>query len=272
MAYGKWQIGLEIQDDAIRALALVTRPNTVRMCRWWYLPLPAGCVVAGRVVEPAVLTRLLAQWRRTLPFYHTLRPGFPAFRTLVRQIPAPAGHLNETECQSYVSGATARQLGMAPQTLALDYCSSPGGKGYTVTAAQQNEVSQLRRCITQARLNLVSLTPDACALSAFIPALPPPLRGLVNGYAGKWYLASQDYWGWAEGPAVTTFEQACAVLNLPPNEVAWCNLPESIAPPSTPSFDPWCVFTHLQPPLPRDPANWAIAIALALREPCHEAG
>lgn len=266
MTYEQWQIGLEIQEDGIRALALTARRGALRLRRWWQLPLPHGCLVGGVVAEPEALTAVLRQWRKTLPGWHRLRLGFPAHRTLLRQVPLPTARLSEPECERYIAGAAARQVGVAAETLALDYHPTADGKALSVIAAQQGEVACLMRCARQARLNLTAITPDASAPGALVRHLSAPLRGLVSWHSGKWYLACDTHWGWGEPPAVTTFEQACALLGMAPHDAAWCALPAGVAAPEAQAFDPWRTFTHLQPPLPLEPEKWLVPIGLAVGE------
>ena len=265
MTYEQWQIGLEIQEDGIKALALVSRGGQLRLRRWWQLALPPGCISNGSVAAPDALIATLTTWRKTLPWRHRMRLGFPAHRTLIRQVPFPTAPLNAPECERYIAAATARQLGLAPEALMLDYQAATDKRHFIVTAAQREEVARLSDCIGRAGLRLSAVAPDANALCTLLSRLGAPLRGVVSWQAGKWIMACGNHWGWADAVTVTAFEQACALLGTPADETAWCELPPDITAPAAQHFNPWSLF-GAPSSLPPRPLSWLTTIALAAGE------
>lgn len=118
MIVGKWQIGLHIQSDSIVAVALVRKRCGWRQQRWWRFPL-----APHHDGEPRrqALIEALTPWRAQLPRYSSIRLGFPAQRTLQRELPRPATTLCEPECEAWLGAVAARQLSLPPDALAFDY-------------------------------------------------------------------------------------------------------------------------------------------------------
>lgn len=271
MAFRLWQIGLEIQQDKIRALAMSRHGRGWRLRRWWQKPLPPGCIEAGRITDAAVLIAELKAWRSQLPLNYVLSMAFPAHRTLVRHVPAAASQLREPECETYVAGATARQLSMDPAALSMDYLAAVEDAGYAVTTARHQEVDVFQRCAIQARLALSAITPDASAVGALLPFLPNGVNAIAVWQAPHWYYASAGRWAWSDASALSGVDTVCQALGMPVEAIAWCNLPDDAHTDVMAVFDPWCVFTHLQPPLPSDLQQWAVPIGLALGSGRYEA-
>lgn len=205
MAFKTWQIGLEIQQQTLRAVAVQRQRQGWQLRHWWHLPLPESTFREGVLQSPENLMTVLGQWRRELPLRHQLRVAFPTQRTLQRAVPAADNRLQETARESYLVAAAARQLQMQPAQLSWDYTPMPQDACQLfVTAARQSEVKGLLGCLNKQRLFPVTLTPGASVL--------PALSHLVDSDE-PFFLVHREYdsWLWATSGAVSTWAGSTAV-------------------------------------------------------------
>ncbi|MTD37308.1 hypothetical protein GIX45_01420 [Erwinia sp. CPCC 100877] len=262
MAFGNWRIGLDIQDDVIRAVAVSWRRGAWRLQRWWRLPCDGDD-------EEKKISTALNGWYRQLPSGYCLCVGFPTRRTLQREIPAPPSGLSELQYSHYVASATGRQLQMSEQTLCLDFRPVHGESRFAVTAARASEVDKLATRIRQARLKLTAIAPEACALFSFLPFIHHQNDSdmadgcLVYRTAAEWLWVCQTRWGSIachEAPDCATL---CQCLAMTPQRLVCCS-PGALAGEGVRDFNPWHALSRLQPPLPEDGEGYAIALGLAL--------
>lgn len=262
MANGRWQIGLHIQEDSIRAVAVSRKRSGWALCRWWHLPAPENRWREGMMVGDEALVQALRKWRAQLPRGHRLRMAFPAQRTLQRMIPRPGGTLCESECEAWVARATARELHLPAQSLWLDYTLAEDSARFCVTAAQSQEARTLLENARAPGLNPEAITPDACALNAFWPYLPAGVQLIACEEAGLWLWASRSRWGTADGQglmAVAEQQQRKA------HEIAICGSPPAQAQGCL-RLDPFSFLSYQQPPVVKEAARYAVALGLALGE------
>ncbi len=262
MAFGNWRIGLDIQKDALRAVAISQRRGIWRLQRWWRLPCDGDD-------EEKRISAALNGWYRQLPLGYYLCVGFPTRRTLQREIPSPPPGLSELQCAHYVASATGRQLQMPEQTLCLDFCSVFAESRFAVTAARASEVGRLAAMIRQARLRLTAIAPEACALFSFLPFISHHDDSdmadccLVYRTAAEWLWVCQDRWGSIpchEAPDCATL---CQRLATTPRRLVCCS-PGALTGDGVRDFNPWLALSRLQPPLPEEGDGYAIALGLAL--------
>ncbi|WP_049292929.1 hypothetical protein [Franconibacter helveticus] len=262
MANGRWQIGLHIQKDSVRAVALSRKRGGWALCRWWHMPAsdrlwPDGAAIAG---EP--LTQALRQWRAQLPRGHSLRVAFPAQRTRQRDIPRPAGLLCESECESWLAGAAARELHLPTESLWLDYTLGEAPARFQVTAAQRRETEALLASFQAAGLQPETLTPDACALAAFWPSAPDNVQLIACKGADAWLWASRSRWGVSEHGELLAQARE---MNISAQQIAICGaLPEDAS--NCLQLDPLCFVTFQPPPLLKEAACYTVALGLAMGE------
>lgn len=255
MAFGHWQIGLHIQQDSVISVALGAGRTGWALRRWWHIPLPKGTVENGQLHAPQQLHTALAPWRASLPQRHRVRLAFPAARTLQRKLPRPAIALRENELTSWVSQAMAREVEMAAADLRFDYTEDALEPAYCVTAAQHKDLAALLALAASLHLNLVAITPDACALQPFIPFLLPPASCLVWEDNWQWLWATRSGWGRRAREDIPTLSELAPHLGLRESDIAVCK---------EDGFDPWIAVAQRQPPLPTCSARFAVAIGLAM--------
>lgn len=269
MMFATWQIGLDIQHESIRAVAVQRQRQGWQLRHWWQLSLPEGTFRDGLLMNAEAFTKALADWRKELPVRHQLRVSFPTQRTLQRSVPAPDMRLAEPACEAYISSATARQLQMSPGQLCWDYLPSQDvAAPHLIVAARQTDVAALLKSLAAIRLYPAALTPGACALPALVtPCQLEKCQYLVHHEGNHWLWASTDTpprWGWADTQATPTIFDLCQQLKTGPELIALSDalpapLPEGVLP-----LDAWRTFSRLQPPLPRHGGIFTVAIGLAI--------
>ncbi|MCU6667951.1 pilus assembly protein PilM [Enterobacteriaceae bacterium H4N4] len=255
MAFKIWHTGVHIQQDKILAVALVREKTGWGLRRWWQLPLAVGTVSEGQILKPEQLTAALAEWRKMLPLHHRIFLAFPASRTLQRTLPRPAMTLRDSEQVAWITSAMNRELDMAHDALRFDFAEDTFSQTFHVTAAQNKEISTLLELAKALRLRLAAITPDAGALTHFLPFLATPVQCIAWRDKDQWLWAMRHQWGrrgLAEAPDV---EQLAALLALGVEEIVCCEAGR---------FDPWSLLTRSQPPLPENGADFSVALALAM--------
>lgn len=269
MVISTWQIGLEIQCQTLRAVAVKRQRQGWQLRQWWLIPLPENTFREGVVQVPENLIKALAQWRRELPLRHQLRVAFPTRRTLQRPVPTPDNRLCEPARESYLAAAAAGQLQMLPAQLSWDYTAMPQDTAQIrVIAARHSEVQQLLTNLAGQRLFPVSLTPGASVLPALGRLCSPDRpRLLVHREQDHWLWAKpgeEPDWGWVDVRQARTFSDLCLQLAVEPQEVAFSSalaepLPQGVLP-----LDAWRALARLQPPLPPHGGSFTVAIGLAI--------
>ena len=63
MAFKTWHTGVHIQQDKVLAVALVREKSGWGLRRWWQLPLAAGIIRDGQILQPEQLAAALREWR-----------------------------------------------------------------------------------------------------------------------------------------------------------------------------------------------------------------
>lgn len=259
MTLQRWKIGLHVQNNSIRAVALILRRGGWKLCRHWQIPV----VQTGFYHQPDPLIHALTRWRNSLPLRHEVRLGFCAARTVQRQLPNP-GVLRETECERYIASSTAQQMQIEAGKLCWDYYLSHNGDKLNITAAHHEEIALFRRCAQRLGFNLVAVTPDACALAGFFPWLPAQVEAVVFYDSEHWLWATREQWGALNIPPQSGFSQLCSQLALRHDQIMWCgNLPETPAAPAS-VLDPWLPVSYPSAPPATVDGSYVIALGLAI--------
>ncbi|MCT4703461.1 pilus assembly protein [Enterobacteriaceae bacterium H20N1] len=269
MVITAWQIGLEIQHETLRAVAVQRRRQGWQLRHWWLIPLPENTFREGVLQSPENLIKGLAQWRRELPLRHQLRVAFPTQRTLQRPVPTPDNRLQEPARESYLAAAAARQLQMTPAQLSWDYTAMPQDPAQLrVIAARYSEVQEMLTSLAKQRLFPATLTPGASVLPALGslcgPAKP---RFLVHRECDHWLWATssdEPEWGWVDARQAQTFSDLCLQLAVEPHEVAFSSAVAEPVPSGALPLDAWRALVRLQPPLPQHGGSFTVAIGLAI--------
>lgn len=195
MAFKTWHTGVHIQQDKVLAVALVREKSGWGLRRWWQLPLAAGIIRDGQILQPEQLAAALREWRQLLPHQHQIFLAFPAARTLQRTLPRPSMTLRDSEQTAWIAAAMSRELEMAPDALRFDYAEDTFSNAYHVTAAQNKEVATLLELARELRLRLATITPDAGALAHLLPFVQAPAQCVAWRDRDQWLWAMRHQWG-----------------------------------------------------------------------------
>ncbi|MHA6312920.1 type IV pilus biogenesis protein PilM [Pantoea sp. S-LA4] len=265
MAFHTWQIGLDIQNRQICALALQPQRDGWQLRHWWQQRLPQDTLRNGVLQSSPELLAALTAWRQRLPRRYSLRVGLPAQLVLQRSLSLPAQPLSEPALGHYVQAAARRLFPLEPDALALDYRPDAQSGQLCVTAARLEMIDQWAAPLLQA-----GLTPQVFELTT--EALKR-LAQQARLAAGAVLVLQQDKrWLWSDGQTAAdagdaislealqqqAFPQASALFVCASQPVAW--------PATAKPFSPFDLIPFQQPPLPANPGAFALAAGLALRD------
>ncbi|MGM3162691.1 type IV pilus biogenesis protein PilM [Dickeya undicola] len=296
MAYPIWQVGLDIQNGVVRALAVQRRRHGWQLRHWWQLPLPGGTLSGGSLHHPAALCTVLRQWRQELPRFVSLRLGFPASRVLQQRLTMPDRRLREPRRGEYIARMAAKALPISGDDLALDYRPDPQTPNtLLVTAARQTELNIWLHCLRDAGLqpDAVDITPCALRCMAAQAGLATD-HLLLHRFDDHWLwvaplgepLAFGTFYpddihsddrhsdsmsgrsdGIATSPDVLKYVSTCYQNNASHQAYLSASVPAylQLLPATLIPWSPLSAFERQQPPLPAFPAAFAIAGGLAIR-------
>ncbi|WP_145591572.1 type IV pilus biogenesis protein PilM [Yersinia rochesterensis] len=287
-----WQVGLDIQMEAIRALAVVRRRYGWQLRYWWHQTLPSGALREGILQQPDVVSDKLKLLRKQLPRHISLRIALPAQRILQQTIPLPDRRLREPERTGFINAEASKLFPVNSQELALDYRAEAGSE-LLITAARQSEIHQWQACLQQANLPspVIDITPCALRYMATAAGLSGTYW-LVHRLAHEWLWVSSSEMPFIFGVVPIEIDeiQECdrvrsfnpltanpltALLaqlhthhpqpNDNPVKVYYSSMIDESPPENTTRWSPFAAFAQYQPPLPSSPAAFMLAGGLALR-------
>lgn len=259
MTYRCWKIGMHIQPDTIRAVAVTQGRNGWQLRQWWQIP----CVQTETALQTNILAQTLTHWRRSLPVRHEVYMAFCAARTVQRQLPRPMA-LHESQCEHYIASATAQQMQMPVGDLCWDYQTAINEDKFYVTAAHRHEVAMLRNCAQTLGLNLKAVTPDASALSSFYPWLEEKIKAIIFYNGIHWLWSTYSQWGSLPPHSGDDVKEICHKLTLDSDEIVCCGHISASLPPSLTDFDPWQILNAPRLPRPAATGHFAVALGLAI--------
>lgn len=258
MAFRCWQMGLHIQQDNVFIVALQRTRSGWGLRRWWQLPLPPSAQQ-----DDAALLAVLKPWRRELPWQHAVRVAFPANRTLQKKLPLASMTLRDAEQKQWIASAMSQQLEMNADALCFDYHLAESAACWNVTAAQQGDVARLQHLAKTLRLQVTSITPDACALQALVTQTEVQDAVLVWPDHQQWLWASREGWGHCAFQDARSLTQLADWLSINPQRLVRCSALAA----GERCFDPWSAVVQKHPPLPVNGDDFAVALALAMGGP-----
>lgn len=271
-----WQVGLDIQDHSIRALAAQRRRNGWQLRHWWQQALPYSALRAGHLESSAMLVALLKQWRSRLPRHISLRIALPAQRVLQQTLPLPDLRLQEPVRHDYITTQGLKQFPLDSQTLAMDYRQAqPNTHQLLLTAARQQELQQWLHCLQLADLHpqVIDIAPNALSMMAAFAGLAPD-AGLLHRLESEWLWVAPRAMSFAYGvlpageavgvkQALAALRSACPAMGA--KEVYYSSVLDEAAPEGAMPWSPFTAFSRLYPLLPAQPMAFVLAGGLALR-------
>lgn len=265
MAFQHWQIGLDIQNGQLCALAVERRRHGWQLRHWWQQPLPHDTLRNGVLQTSAVLQEMLTRWQRQLPKRYSLRVGLPPQLVLQRTLPLPAPALCEPALSRYVAASASRLFPVEAASLALDYRPADTPDKLSVTAARREAISQWLLPLQQA-----GLQPEVFELSSL--ALLQVALQMALRPASLLVHPLQTHWLWAmtgEATACGTSAEPLSVAHLhatfPQADTLYCTSPPPLPEADVQLLQPFSLLRYQQPPLPAQPGAFAVALGLALR-------
>lgn len=266
MIFPGWQIGLDIQTESARAVAVQRSRQGWQLRQWWEIPFPAGIFENGFLSRPGLLSGLLDGWRKSLPHRHQLRVSFPAQHALAGRVSLPEADLCDTAEEEYVAYSIARLLHIPASELYCDYRRYHDG--LAVTAVRQADIHALLACLKRTKLRPVSVTP----CDRVLQALPKESYSaacdyLVHEEHGYWLWAAcdGDACGWQDKTQAPDLAALCLKLNVAAENIAF----SSACPAQPPTegvntLDVWQLIARQYPPVPANKGSYTLALGLAL--------
>lgn len=264
MAFHTWQIGLDIQNRQICALALQPYRDGWQLRHWWQQRLPQDTLRNGVLQSSPELLAALTDWRQRLPRRYSLRVALPVQLVLQRLLPLPTQPLSEPALGHYVQAAARRLFPLEPEALALDYRSEAPGKPLCVTAARLEVIDQWAAPLLQA-----GLVPQVFELTT--EALKRLAQQAGLGAGSVLVLQQEDRWLWSDAQTATDAGEANSLDALHQqafpraSHLFVCASQPTAWPAGATPFSPLDLLRYKQPPLPEHSGAFALATGLALR-------
>ncbi|WAT08484.1 type IV pilus biogenesis protein PilM [Rouxiella badensis] len=278
MRHCSWYVGLDIQNDYARAIAVQRRRNGWQLRHWWQQPLPQVVMRQGILHETEQLIAILSRWRHSLPSTISLRICLPAQRIIQVRLPLPDNRLKEPHRHTFISASAAKQLPLAMESLAIDYRVEPcDDQRLIVTAARREELAQWQHCLAQARLfpEVIELTP--CALQSAASAAGVSRESLLlHRLSDGWLWASPHglpfQFGLFDDDEVAdpnslgpTLAPLYLAHKLCDGDIYYTSVVDTAPPKGVQNWSPFAAFSQMSPPIPPNCGAFAIAAGLAVR-------
>ncbi|WP_213993269.1 pilus assembly protein HofM [Sodalis sp. dw_96] len=280
MAFRHWQVGLEIGNSTVRALAVQRRRRGWLLRHWWQHTLPAASLNDVEGLPCPGVGRLLAGWRKHLPGSISLRVCLPAHLFSQRRIKAPDRRLREPERGLYIASHSRRHFPEDSGPLLLDYRDDPlVPHTLLVTAARQTAITQWQSCLSAAGLDpqIMDFMPCALRCMARHAGLEREFT-LIHGLGRDWCwvspLSCPLEFGFVRREDTVDFVTLRRMIcrQYPGERGAVC--PEayyssntgSAVPEGALPWPPFDTFWQIYPPAPPCPQAFLIAGGLALRQ------
>ena len=267
MIFPGWQIGLDIQREGVRAVAVQWHRQGWELRHWWHFPFSEPLLTDNIFSQPDILFNALDGWRKQLPNRHRLRVSFPAQRTSQRQASMPDNDLSAAVHEDYIAYTAAQQLQIPASQLYCDYLEQDGV--LNVTAARQSDVDRLLTCLKSVQLIPSIVTPCDKVLYALPETCyPPECHYLIHEEPEYWLWANaggKGASGWQDKRQSPCLSALCQCLETSAEKMAFssacCEDKPTLA---VKILDVWQLLTRQYPPLPQQKGRFTLALGLAL--------
>ena len=273
-----WQVGLDIQAGFARAIAVQRRHYGWQLRQWWEHPLPPLSLRGGILHETTALSAILSNWRRTLPVKISLRICLPAHRVMQHSLPLPDARLSGAARSAFTLASGAKHFPLSVEQLVMDYRAAPmDAQNIIVTAARREEMQQWQRFLAESHLvpEVVELAPCALQLAASCAGESAD-KLLLHRLDEGWLWVSPHglpfQFGVFDAQEVKDISQLAGLAKeqyraakLCDEEMLFSSSRVEELPLGVGAWSPFRALTQLSPPLPANPAAFALAMGLALR-------
>lgn len=264
----RWQVGVDIGPGRMYAAALARRREGWQLRRWWQSDVPEALFGGGRLQQPRRLGEWLRAWKRELPAQASIRLGLPPAQVMQRLLPCPDPLLSPAMRQEVLRMTVEKQFHLSCQELAYDYApaASPG-TGLMVTAARRHDLLGWLEALDIAGLAPAAMDVTPCALRRVAAQCGTPADKLLLHRTAQTLLwASPHPLPLAFGSVDTGVDdtlQALYAARQAGVAVDGCLTSGAVDDDGAP-WSPFSFLTLLQPPLPRSPHDFSLALGLAL--------
>lgn len=265
MIFSGWQIGLDIQAEGARAVAVQRSRQGWQLRQWWDIPFPAGTFDRDCLSRPALLSGRLACWRKALPRRHQLRVSFPVQYRVADNISPPEVDLCSVAEEEYIACRISQLRHIPAAELYCDYLRH--NDDLAVTAARQRDVHALLACLTCIRLRPVSVTPCDNVLQALPKeSYPAACDYLVHEEPTYWLWAACNggRCGWQDKTQTPDLAALCLKLNAAAGNIAFSSACPGQQPRAGHALDIWQRIVRQYPPIPANKGRYTLALGLAL--------
>ncbi|MBW7981278.1 hypothetical protein ES150_01720 [Enterobacillus tribolii] len=262
----RWQTGVDISPGGMCAVALSRRRDGWQLKRWWQLSPPADLFCDGRLQRPRQLGEWLRDWRRELPANARIRLGLPPAQVMQRYLPRPDRQLSPAVRQEALRIAVEKQFHLSCKEMAYDYApAARDGDGVVVTAARRRDLQGWLDAMSVAGLtpDAVDITPCALRRVAALCGTPPDKLLLYRTSQTLLWVSPRPQplaYGCVAAGDDDVSQAVCAALQAGFTGDGY--LLSGAAAPA--EWSPFGFLRQLQPPLPRQPQDFTLALGLAL--------
>ncbi len=280
MFAAKWNIGLDIHDNELYAIATVRRSSGWHLCGYWQKTLTNKSKKLDTLLQPDWI-KPLKEWRKTLPRKLSLRIALPVQSVLQQSITLPNIKFNKHELDAYITSVITKIFPFPANQLYYDYSLFMRQKEQMllITAARRSDIEtwQDYLCKAQFYADIIEIVPNAIRYAAMCANCLPNML-LAHNINAHWLLISplsKEYQYTLQPiqqcPLSDLIQQANKSLKLTsePN-INSILVSGKISPEWEPacyrSWSPFNAFVHSTKPLPTNVSMYVIACGLALRE------
>jgi pilus assembly protein HofM len=281
MYLSKWNIGLEVQNNAFCAVAIQKKRYGWQLRGWWQVPLQHSLYNQQGLSDPQGLTKILRSWRRLLPKSVSIRFALPECLTLQQRIPYPQQQPTRQELDWYVEASLNTLFPLPAQELSVDYQlnSASGQNQIIITAARKNELALWVTALSEADLtpDVVDIAPAALQVSAHFAAVPRDNLLihkmnhellLVSPLSHRFSFERINRIDWPISQFKTAAGERYRLISGQPAESV--SVSGDIDPQNLPQnlhyWSPFSAIKRVQPPMPENPSLFAVPCGLALRD------
>lgn len=264
--FSRWQIGLDIQRESVRAVAVCQHRQGWQLRHWWHLPLSNQSLSDQIFPSSEILQDVLSRWRRHLPYRYKLRIGFPTPLTLQHRIPSIDENVSMLGQERYISHILAQQQ-FGGDNFCFDYTVQDDF--FHVTSAKQEDINKFLLVLKTVQLFPSEITP--CDKVLHILMAKKQIQDadfLIHEEREHWLWAKLDdiyVSGWIDKREIKTFESLCEYLKTSVKHIAFSRaVDDEDIPQNVTLFNPWHMLSRVHPPLPTVLGAYTVATGLAL--------
>ncbi len=272
MAYRQWQIGLDIQNGQLYALATqYHRRYGWQLRYWWQQQLPPDTLINGVLQSSEHLIGKLRALRRRLPRSISLRVGIHPQLALHHQltIPKSLATLREPERDKYIIASAERLFPLNINELMLDYREDTNKSVVHLTVARKVALNSWLTCLDAAGFSPDILEQTPAALCSLALALNLSRDAtLIHGLNDHWlwYAPSlPDVTGWCQRSEVADITMLINSYLPVTGQLYLSDVADNSINPLVSPLLPFSAFRVQAPPLPVNQQGFALATGLALR-------